>query len=153
MTVIVWDGSQLAADHGATYGYVKSGRTVKIERLRDGSLLGAAGNASKVAEMEFWLKAGGDPSKFRDEWREDDRTATLLHILKDGTIHQYETGPHPIVFTGTRHAIGSGNEAALAAMIMGADAAGAVQVACQVCNGCDLDGQPTILELAPLEVE
>lgn len=134
MTVICWDGRTLAADREAGDTWIKCNSVIKIERLA-GHLAGCAGPAAGAREMQAWFAAGADPASFHESLRKIDNL-TMLAIAPDGTIKVYQNTPYPIIYSGTQHAIGSGKEAAMAAMLAGCDARRAVEIASLVCAGC-----------------
>lgn len=70
-----------------------------------------------------------DLSDFQDEF-------TVLVLQWDGRLFAFEMG-HWFEIQGGTYAIGSGDQAAVAAMLMGADACKAIQIASQVDNGTD----------------
>lgn len=126
MSVIVWDGTTLAADTQCTHQNMK--RTMsKIFRHGD-KLVAGVGDVRSVSAVRSWLDAGMDPAKF--PVLGDDDSSTVWVISKDGLL-QFERSPHPLVFADTKLADGSGRDYAMGAMAMGANAIKAVEVACQ----------------------
>ena len=134
MSVIVWDGTTLAADKRACLGSLIM-TTTKIFRSGD-ALAAYAGDADGGEEMLAWFGAGRDPEKFPASQREKDTWNGLLVVLPDGNLWQYERTPYPVKFPPQRFAIGSGRDFALAAMHCGKTASEAVEVACVFDNGC-----------------
>lgn len=137
MTVICWDGKTLAGDKMSADNWTAR-RVRKIMRVRSGeALAGAAGDADRCRALMAWFDQGGE---FPDHLRRGDNTdATLLVIWRDGRCELYQREPFPIVLDGKElQAIGSGAEAALAAMHCGKTAAEAVAVASLFCRGVGL---------------
>lgn len=134
MTVIVWDGRTLAGDREASTSFIKCFRTTKVHRIR-GHLVGLSGISVLNAEWREWFARGASAEDFPSFARDAEKCGTALVITPDGDIHMYQQSPYPVRHEGPRHAVGSGAEAALAAMEMGADAARAVEVASLICNG------------------
>ena len=134
MSVIAWDGKQLAADKRACIGSLIC-TTTKIFLVRD-CLVGYAGEADAGEEMLAWFRDGADPAKFPASQRDKDIWATFLVIHPDKTILKYEHTPYPLRFHDLIFAIGSGRDFALAAMALGRTAQEAVEVACNFDNGC-----------------
>ena len=144
MTVIAWDGKTLAADKLCSDEWVKRYVT-KIRRVRGGDgLAGASGDADHCRELLAWYENGGQfPEHLRGELR-----ATLLVVGRDGKACLYQRGPHQITLEPGRQAIGSGGDAALAAMFCGKTSAEAVEIAALVCRG--VGGGVDTLEFEPV---
>lgn len=131
MTTIAYRDGILAADSASwDANGIYFGRTRKIHRLVDGSLLAGAGCDSMVQRVANWLN---DFCEFPDvdPEKEMDRFQGLLIepgrrvFYMDQSLEQSELVDIPFV------AIGSGHELALGAMAMGATAREAVMIACQ----------------------
>lgn len=128
MTTIAWDGETLAADKLARYGSTR--RTVtKIYRLRDGSLVGGAGEVTFINAVIEWLDAGAAVAEFPAAQRDKDDWQPVLHIGLDGRMRVYERTPHPVVWEDAFGAIGSGKDFAIAGMACGLSAEEAVRLA------------------------
>jgi ATP-dependent protease HslVU (ClpYQ) peptidase subunit len=123
MTTIACDGESMAAD-----GLVCSGSTVfgrnarKIVQLKDGRIVGCAGNARYQGPFAAWLEDGGDIPEMDDEFE-------ALVLLPDGTVVSYDHKGRMLP-EELPTASGSGREFALAAMDTGATPEEAVKVAC-----------------------
>lgn len=142
MTVIAFDGRTLAADRLADCNGAR--RTVtKIQRI-DGALIGGAGNMGRVFAMVEWFRRGAVPADF-PSGAADNNWAVLL-VVKDGRAVTYEQSPWPLEFKDRQIAIGSGRDFAMAAMHLGQDARGAVEVAIDLCPSCG--GGVDVLEVA-----
>lgn len=135
MTVIVWDGTTLAADRFCTDGYFKH-PTTKIYKLPSGDLLGIAGSVSRAMALLDWAYKGFEPDKY-PELADKENYAELLRIKTDGTILNYES-EWPMLLECKSYAIGSGSDFAHAALYMGADAIHAVHVASELCSSCGM---------------
>lgn len=143
MTVIAWDGVTLAADKRACLGsFMRS--TTKIHRV-NGCLVGTSGEACFGEQMIAWFRAGEKAEDFPASQRDKDDYANLLVIRPSGQIQRYERTPYPICFDDAHHAIGSGRDFAMAAMLCGKNAAEAVAIACEL--ACDCGGGVDTLRL------
>lgn len=142
MTVIAWDGKTLASDKQACSGGAKA-RVQKIWRTDDGHLVGGTGNAVHVRMVLDWFRAGcvaeDYPKVVTDAYEADKDTCDFFAIGTDGSIRVWGPTHMPMTFeAGQKMAFGSGSEAANAAMVMGADAVRAVEVACEVNVYCGM---------------
>jgi len=101
----------------------------KIFRLKDGSLLGGAGNYDDILEIVAWLNAGAKPDA-RPDIPADVNDLVLLDT--DGAIY-WLTDPflRRVKVTEDFYAVGTGAKVALGAMDMGASAKRAVEAACR----------------------
>lgn len=145
MTVIAWDGTTLAADRAAGDGWMKCGSTIKIERVND-CLVGCAGSSADGHELVAWFRNGPAVDTFPSGLRGKE-SVKMLVITPDKRVLVYDNSPYPTEYCdspdgiGKRQAIGSGREAAMAAMLAGCGARRAVEIASLVClhigNGVD----------------
>ena len=134
MSVIAWDGKQLAADRRASLGTLV--RTItKIFRVGD-VLAAYTGDADGGEEVLAWFKNGHDVSNFPPSQRDKESWAGLLIIWPDGNMWKYERTPYPLKFPPQHFAIGNGRDFALAAMYCGRTAPEAVEVACIFDSSC-----------------
>ncbi len=126
MTVIVWDGTTLAADRmAASQSHVFS--LTKLARV--GSLLvGVAGRGDKVRQFQQWVGGDCDPAKYPKHDMADEYFVALV-INGAGTIHRYESSPFPMIVEDGVHAIGVGRDFARAALHCGKSAREAVEIA------------------------
>lgn len=141
MTVIVWDGSILAADKQATDDGVR--RTVtkirKVTRGRmKGYLMGGSGPCSQANALMDWFESGANPNHFPKYQDSDNLAAVLTVITPEKLILRYEFQPSPIVFEDEQYATGSGRDIAYGALEMGADAVSAVEVVCKYMADCGM---------------
>lgn len=125
MTTIAYRDGILASDSDTfTHeGYIRMpGKSKKIIRLSDGSLIAGSGIKRQISDFALWCetKEGTKPSI-------DD--ATILKVTKTSiTIFDGKTDERDVTDCNF-YAIGSGAMAALAAMYMGATAEQAIEVA------------------------
>lgn len=148
MTVIAWDGTTLAADKRMVLGNTANGRVTKIHLAR-GHLTGFTGDACDGSRILHWFREGADPAKY--PIKEGETNSTFVVVCPDRHVELYESGPIPLrLDPGQPLAYGTGHVAALAAMMMGADAIRAVEVASALDLYCG-DGIDalTIVDAAP----
>ena len=141
MTCIAWDGKTLAADKQATEGGTRH-VTTKIKRIEKGKfkghLMAGSGCTSQANQMMAWFEMGADPNDFPKYQDTDTLSAQLLVIAPTKEILRFDFNPLPSIFYDHIYAMGSGREVALGAMLMGADAQRAVEVASGICDGCGM---------------
>ena len=135
MTIIAWDGIQLAADKRATIGTLIR-TTTKIFRVDDNTLAAYAGEASAGEELLAWFQDGHNPTAFPASQRDKDSYTSLLIVNRDGTLHKYESTPYPSKFPPQQFAMGSGRDFAMAAMHCGKTSSQAVLITSEFDNGC-----------------
>lgn len=125
MTVIVWDGTTLAADRLAvSQSHVFS--ITKIARI-GGLLVGVAGTGSKIREFQDWLGSPRAPERYPRHDNEH-HYFTAIVIGREGFIHRYESSPVPMVVEDPVHVIGVGRDFARAALHCGKTAKEAVEI-------------------------
>lgn len=134
MSVVVWDGNQLAADkrcNSEGVGFVTS------KAFGFGGYLAAyVGDSAFGEQILAWFRDGHDPDAFPESQRSKDDWAELLIVWPSGEMWSYEKTPYPIKFPPQKYAMGSGRDFALAAMHLGKTAQEAVEVACIFDSGC-----------------
>jgi ATP-dependent protease HslVU (ClpYQ) peptidase subunit len=124
MTTIACDGESMAGD-----GRICSGSTIfgsnaeKITLLKDGRIVGVAGNARYQQLFIAWLTNGGELPELDDEFE-------ALVLRPDGTVLSYDYKGRELQ-EELPTATGSGREFALAAMDLGASPEEAVKIACE----------------------
>jgi ATP-dependent protease HslVU (ClpYQ) peptidase subunit len=121
MTTIAANREGLAGDSRLISGStISHGR--KVWR-RKGAVLGIAGGYAQAHRLVDWFLSGarGDPPEL------DEVEAVIL--TRDGRLLHYEGAERPFEVADEFISIGSGKEAAMAAMYMGADPRKAIQVA------------------------
>lgn len=131
MTVIAWDGKTLAADK-CSIDVGTRRTTTKIFRAPDGSLFGAAGTSHMAEQLKVWYLAGAGPETFPDK----DAKCNMLVVKPDGTTWVYDGGPYPDRYEDPVIAIGSGRGFAIGAMVSGASAEQAVEIASYWDDAC-----------------
>jgi hypothetical protein len=80
-----------------------------------------------------WLKSGGEGNKTPN--LPDDCDFEAIVVDPEGVVLHYDRHLVPIRVASKLHAIGSGRKLALGAMMAGASADKAVQIACQYDSG------------------
>lgn len=124
MSVLVWDGTTLAADKRASSGCSVSTVT-KIFKL-NGKLIGIAGDLAVGLAMVAWFENHGKPEDFPEFDKEDDAVMVVIH--QNEVVEVYETSPYPFICDDVPCAFGCGEQAALVAMALGLDAKEAVEI-------------------------
>lgn len=136
MTVIVWDGTTLAADRQATLGELRRAIT-KISQ-EGGYFFAFAGSHSVGLLLKAWFLDGRNPAAFPGDLVRSDEHNTTLYVVdeKTGKTLCFESTHHPIEVEDKQWAFGSGRDFAYGAMSMGASAKEAVLIASQHCVTC-----------------
>jgi len=134
MTVVAWDGHTLAADRQSTF-YGLTVPTVKIRKLKNGLLAGAAGESGRCRELLEWIEEGMVKADFPKG-----NMAEAIAVGPSGERPMlFENGcPTPVRIDQRQFAIGGGRDFAMAAMLCGRDSVQAVQIAIQLSSGCGL---------------
>jgi hypothetical protein len=135
MTIIVWDGTTLAADRMAS----RNGHASTVDKMwrHKGELIAHSGTYFQGELMRRWYMAGADVDTFpycRDKNYETD----MIVVGKDGLVRLYNDGPMAAPLYDRQFAMGSGRDYAYGAMAMGADAVVAANVACSHETGCGM---------------
>jgi 20S proteasome alpha/beta subunit len=130
MTIIVWDGTTLAADRLASrQGHAST--VDKLFRLDNGELAAFTGDYREGARLLYWYLHGREHADYpKPLTGNGDVPATLIVAGLDGFVTIYE-GPIGMRIYDRVAAFGSGRDYAYGAMSMGADAYTAAMVACQ----------------------
>lgn len=130
MTTIAYKDGIMAADSRAYSGGARPiGAKVKVQRLKDGTLIGCSSNVAGGAEtVRRWAEAG-HPVDFAEGLP---ATFTLMIAKPSGEVYYacdtlHVSGPLDAPF----FSIGSGCEFAIGAMDFGACAVEAIRVACR----------------------
>ena len=144
MSVVVWDGTTLAADRLATQDGVKQTAT-KISSIQSGEILAWVGGLEDGRWLADWYRRGALP----DEWptwqrREGGGSLANLIVAGRGAVCVYYSLPIPELVEDMFAAWGSGAAVALGAMEMGANSFQAVEAACKWADGCG--GEPVRLK-------
>lgn len=124
----------MAADKRCTIG----GLVVAVSKIvhHNGCLIASTGDGSIGRECIAWYMAGAKVESWPINNRDPDKGASLLVVRPDRTLWRYDNGPHPYRVESVPVAFGAGGEAALAAMLAGADAHRAVEIASLVNAYC-----------------
>ena len=110
-----------------------------------GGIIGFAGDVSQgLMFIEWYLSKGTEEYPFNEHFE-----AVVLN--EEGEIYSYDSGLMPIKMEQPFYAIGSGKQAATAAMLLGCDPIEAVDLAIQV-DTCT-DGAVQILRLSDIPKE
>jgi ATP-dependent protease HslVU (ClpYQ) peptidase subunit len=125
MTTIAFSEGQMAADTQVTCGDLQY-RATKLVRLPCGGVAGACGLLSEALKAFEWLKTGkGKPPKLK--------ATSVLAAYADGRVGVYEDKDWLLLRLSGPVAVGSGAQAAMAAMVhFRASAADAVKAAAAV---------------------
>ena len=139
MTVIVYRDGVMAADRQSTISGVRVCQVTKLaRRATDGALIGVAGDAALASALMRWFLDGEEGVRPPLHFSGDDcKTALALVIRPDGAAEEHSQSGWALV-EGPFFAYGSGLEAAIAAMHMGAGAERAVEVTNLVTTGCGM---------------
>jgi ATP-dependent protease HslVU (ClpYQ) peptidase subunit len=125
LTTIATDGFKLAGDGRSTRNDSITGRDhIKVVSLPDGSIVGGAGRTADAERALRHLLAEA-PGDLKGDF-------TLLRLFKNGKIAVYEGTLLSPISMKAPAAIGSGSDAAMGAMLAGADARTAVQIAAKL---------------------
>jgi hypothetical protein len=131
-TIAYKDGIMAADAQISANGFVHSS-ALKIVRNARGDLCGASGNQGFMVRFLSWFEKGekGEPPSAQD--KDEHYDVIIIRARKPHqalTINQTTLCP----ISGEFYAIGSGRSFALGAMMAGADAMFAVQIACKMDN-------------------
>lgn len=133
MTTIAYRHGVLAADRAVTANGSRLYDVGKLSRRADGALIAVSGSAGEAGAMKRWLLDG---AKGQAPAHRDKCSTEAVVVLPSGEIYEWDSGVMigPIVPAAGRDffAWGSGSMAALGAMLMGASAKKAVEVASQI---------------------
>lgn len=124
MTIIVWDGSSLAVDSGATDGFT-IWEQEKVWKHGD-ELITGFGNTNAVLALRKWYLSGADENQFP---RMGDRRGELIVVTIKNGLLRYEDSPHPLEHGFNKCAFGAGKDFAYGALAMGATAEQAAIIA------------------------
>lgn len=129
MTTVAYRDGVLAADRLATLGDVRHAVSAKLTDLGSDGALAITGNVGDAGKLRDWLQT--DRTSPRPDVGKEGR---LIHVSVEGVVTIYEDGGSFVIkpIDGGGLAWGSGAAAATAAMLMGADAVRAVEIASMV---------------------
>jgi hypothetical protein len=163
MSTIAFDGYGIAADTRVTVGdgEIFQGHVCKILIGPHRSAVAVVGPTSDGfreailgwLESEPWRKGGVDPQKIPGGHLEDCSWAAYWMPMSDpGAVFWMSRNmPAPLRLVGP-HAIGTGREYAMAAMMLGKSAAEAVALACKLDSGSGLPLDVLYLDQTPRKV-
>lgn len=127
----------MVGDTFTNYGPVR-----KIWKSKKG-LFGCAGHDTAIARFEVWTRGGKKPEQIiNPSDREDFETFCALQMT-DGKLYVWTESMRPEEVLRPYHAIGSGGQAALAAMRAGASPTQAMEIAAEM----DADTKPPFTTL------
>lgn len=129
MTTVAFDGTTLAADTRWQSAYIQCHETSKIFRHKN-KVCGAAGLAQDAILFRQWV-IGGMKEDQKPNLCKDTFCAI---VVTDGKPERYESALVPMP-AGVPSATGSGCELAMGAMLAGANAKKAVQIASRLDTG------------------
>lgn len=135
MSIIVWNGSTIAADRQGTCADMKV-TLRKIRVLKSGVVLAWTGAQEQGIALVGWYEAGAD----RDKWPafQKGENWTQLIVADANGADLYEREPEPQMVHDEFMAWGSGRDFAMGALAMGADAKTAVEIASRFNVNCGL---------------
>ncbi len=128
MTTIAANRSEMAGDSKVTDDDT-SFRGRKVHRVGE-AVVGAAGTGPAISKFIKWLRAGDLDA--RPKFDKDDELAAL--VLTPAGLFAYGTELEPEEIDDPFYAVGTGKQAALAAMRLGCTPGRAVEVACEIDN-------------------
>ena len=143
MTTIACDGKTVVADGQMTAGSEILDLTKKKLRVSGAGILGFTGTSALQNVIFDWFENGSDPSKIDGAMKEMDWTLAVFKV--DAAYYYKNNCPYPISMPYPI-AFGNGQELATGAMLAGASARRALEIAC----ARDIMTGGEILEL-PLE--
>lgn len=140
MSVICWDGKTMAADRQCTMGGENPIEVCKLRKI-NGDIVGATGGGSAAEEMFAWYESGHRKEDWPKIQDDKDKASYLFVVTVAGRLIRYEHGPTPYEVFTVPVAFGSGADAAWGAMLAGADARRAVEIASivDIYCGCGVD--------------
>lgn len=134
MTTVAYRDGIMAADSMLTIGDTRLAHAAaKLVAASDGSIAGASGDTSLCQAFLQWVESESMSCCVPPPAAIGDFRYTGIVVSPGGTVLLYDGSPHPIRLEPAPYiAIGSGRDAALGAMAMGASAAAAVAIASEI---------------------
>ena len=135
MTVIVWDGENLATDRQATDGSHKweTDKAWYITRGDSVYIVSGVGLLKNIVNLREWYKEGADPKNYSLNGSSSSNgqlvTQQLLVVSQDKGLFVYEDSPYPIHRGFEPCAFGEGKEYAYGALAMEATSVEAINIA------------------------
>lgn len=126
MTTIVATRTLMVSDSRISEGNSHF-HSPKLFRVDD-SILGLAGDWEDALKFLEWFTAGADPNA-TPEYEEN--TFDALELNHSG-LYAWDKGLHRVTILNQHHAVGSGAQAALGALFMGATPEQAIEAASQI---------------------
>lgn len=136
MSCVAWDGTTIAADKQATNMGLRF-KATKIRLLASGEVLAWCGDQDSGASISKWYEEGADVTKWPTCQADKDRWCRLI-VVSYSSLKVYAREPVAIPCEDAFMAWGSGRDYALGAMMRGATAREAIEVAMRFDNGCGL---------------
>lgn len=135
MTCIAYRAGILAADSQANLNSIR----LKASKIlqSDSCYYAMTGNLSQGKRVAQWHMDGAKPEDF--PYFRDESEFCRVIVATPAGVYWYEGSPAEIVLQDDYFAWGSGQEIALGAMFMGADAATAVRASIHHCSDCGGD--------------
>jgi hypothetical protein len=132
MTTIAISETHIAADSRATRNHEIASWQVRkievVEHAAGGRIYALSGEDAMTKPAIEWHQDGAEPAKVPKG--DPDTSWTLLVIEKDGRVIIYgDKSPYPLEVTAP-YTMGSGRDFAMGAMLAGASAKEAVEIAC-----------------------
>lgn len=125
MSVVAYDGKYLASDRMMS-GECDSYAVCKLFEAHN-TIWGVVGNGYHSQELKAWIIAGCDPASFPACQRGDGYAVALGVERSSGRVIELGKSPWPIEVLSLPVAIGSGQDYAKAAMLLGLTAIQAVE--------------------------
>lgn len=134
MTVLVWDGSNLATDRQANDGSAKweSSKAWYVTVDNDVCIVSGVGLLDDIMKMREWFKDGAVPEAFPTLTSKSE----LIVVRRDTGLWLYEGVPYPLHCGLSPRAFGHGKDFAYGAIAMGATAQQAVEASNMFCLHC-----------------
>jgi hypothetical protein len=129
VTIIAYKDGWCWADDLIFVGRMIVGREAKIVRAKNGTIAGAAGDASACSLFLKWAEKGRR-GKAPEVFTGEDKVEGAIVIERDGTICDY-SGPEPSRIKADHYAVGGAADIAIGAMMAGASAMEGVAIACK----------------------
>lgn len=130
MSIIVWDGYDIASDMAFSDGQVLA-KLEKLWKLND-LVIGGVGPVHDVMSMKQWVIDGRNVSDFPKV----SQTSTFVVVSAQTGLLRYTDKPVAIAHGFNACAFGSGRDFAYGALHMGANAEGAVRAAAKYSPDC-----------------
>lgn len=131
MTTIAFDGKTLAADTCWQSAYRQQHATKKISK-KNGVMWGSAGAAVDLVLFDQWMQRGS-PHDDKPALEYPDEFSAL--VIRNGEAYRCEGKSLTLMPAGTPSATGSGCNEAMGAMMAGASAKRAVEIAIKLDSG------------------